>query len=164
MTAAGGPAGRPSPMRSAAMLTMLLSPALLSLAACASAPPPEAEPAPPSAPGAAPAAALDGGEWRVFEIGGQGVVADSAPTLQFAAGRLSGTSGCNRFMGGYVLGTDGGSLRAEQLASTMMACPEPLMQQEDRYLRLLGQVRRYRVDGGVLTLTGDDGQSIRARK
>ena len=136
--------------------------AMLSLAACTPTPAPEAEAPAPPAGGAA--AALDGSVWKVFEIGGQGLVADSAPTLSFAEGRLSGAASCNRFMGDYTLDRGKGTIRTGQMASTMMACPEPLMQQEDRYLQLLGRVSRYRVEGEVLTLSADDGQVIRARK
>ncbi len=153
-------------MPCAGLAALALLPALL--AACAPTAAPEGEPVPPAAaPSAASPSAvadvLNGSEWRVFEIDGAGLVADSAPSLRFAEGRLSGMASCNRFTGRYSIGA-GGSLGIAQLASTMMACPEPLMRQEDRYLRLLGQARSYRTDAGVLTLTDGDGRHLRARK
>ena len=145
------------------LLRLMVFPALLALAACAPGPAAEeARPAPPAPPAAADG--LLGQAWQLFEIDGGAPVAGSAPSLQFADGRLSGSSGCNRFMGDYTLDRGKGTIRTGQMASTMMACPEPLMQQEDRYLRLLGRVSRYRVEGEVLTLSADDGQAIRARK
>ncbi len=133
--------------------------ALAGVAACA--PTPKAEPRPATPTGGA---ALAGGEWMVFEIGGQPIVADSKPSINFEESRVFGAGSCNRFMGGYKIAADGLKLEMSQMASTMMACPEPLMKQEDAYLRLLGTVNGYSVDGGVLTLKGADGQTIRAKR
>lgn len=122
-------------------------------------------------PGAAPAsavptggAALAGPEWSVFEINGAGIVADSKPTINFEEGRVFGAGSCNRFMGGYTLSADGLKLEMSQMASTMMACPEPLMRQEGAYLKTLGAVTGYAVADGVLTLKTPDGQTIRAKR
>lgn len=130
------------------------------LGACTSAPVPEAEPV---APVPAASAGLAGSTWQVFDIGGRPLVPDSAPSLEFTAARLSGMGSCNRFMGGYVLGA-GGSIEISEMASTMMACPEPLMRQEDQYLKLLAHVRSYRIEADTLILTDPEGRSIRARK
>jgi heat shock protein HslJ len=121
-------------------------------------------PAPKSAAAAAPGAALGGGEWKVFEIEGQPVVANSAPTITFEDGRVFGAGSCNRFMGGYTLAPDGLSLQMSQMASTMMACPDALMAQEGRYLGVLGAVTGYGVEGGVLTLKTADGKTVKARR
>jgi heat shock protein HslJ len=121
-------------------------------------------PAPNSAATAAPGAALGGGEWAVFEIGSAPVVADSKPTITFEEGRVFGAGSCNRFMGGYTLSADGLKLEMSQMASTMMACPEPLMAQEGRYLGLLGAVTGYSVAADVLTLTTADGKTVKARR
>jgi heat shock protein HslJ len=67
-------------------------------------------------------------------------------------------------MGGYTLSADGLKLEMSQMASTMMACPEPLMAQEGRYLGLLGAVTGYSVAGDVLTLTTADGKTVKARR
>ncbi len=114
---------------------------------------------------AAPArAVLDGQSWQVLEIAGQPLVANSAPTIAFADGRVSGQGSCNRFMGNYVVSADGAALKMSEMASTMMACPAPLMTQEDNYLRLLEAVQSYRIDGDVLTLRTEAGDTIRARR
>jgi heat shock protein HslJ len=109
-------------------------------------------------------AALAGGEWKVFEIGGAPIAANSAPTINFADGRVYGAASCNRFMGGYTVSPDGLKLEMSQMASTMMACPEPLMQQEGVFLGILGGVTGYALDGDVLTLKGADGKTVRARR
>ena len=51
-----------------------------------------------------------------------------------------------------------------QMASTMMACPDALMQQEGQFLGTLGTVTGYSLADGVLTLAGADGKSIKARR
>jgi heat shock protein HslJ len=50
-------------------------------------------------------------------------------------------------------------------ASTMMACPEPLMEQEQRFLELLAQTKGFAIgaDGG-LELRNDAGPTILARR
>lgn len=128
----------------------------LALAACQQTPPPQA-------PVPAASDPLAGHSWQIREIAGHGVVDGSAPTLAFAEGRVSGNGSCNRYMGQYQL-SGGDHLTLSGLASTMMACPAPLLQQEDRLLDLLADVRSYAVAGEVLTLTTADGSRIRGQR
>jgi heat shock protein HslJ len=108
--------------------------------------------------------ALRGVEWKVAEIGGAPIVANSQPTIQFEDGRVFGAASCNRFMGGYEIG-EGVSIKLGQMASTMMACPDPLMAQETRFLELLGAVTSYSFDAdGALVLAAPDGRTIKARR
>jgi heat shock protein HslJ len=67
-------------------------------------------------------------------------------------------------MGGYTVSPDGLKLEMSQMASTMMACPEPLMQQEGAFLGILGGVTGYALDGDMLTLKGADGKTVKARR
>lgn len=130
------------------------------LAACQPATAPDAMGDSPSPAGAQ---VLNGTEWQVELLGGEAVLADSTPTISFAAdeNRVAGHGSCNRFMGSFEAGADG-ALGFGELASTMMACPEALMQQEDRYMKLLGVVQRYQIVGGALVLSGADGELVRA--
>lgn len=114
--------------------------------------------------GGDPAKLLQGDEWSVYEIGGQPVIEGSKATLAFSAdGRVSGAGSCNRFMGSYTLTGEG--LTLSQMASTMMACEEGLMDQEGRYLRLLGDVSRFDLDAdGALVLHTAAGETVRARR
>lgn len=146
-------------MRLATALTASL--ALATMTACAS----SSDPAGPSTrPAPTGGAALLGDEWSVFEINGQPIVPNSKPTIKFEDGRVAGAGSCNRFMGGYTVGADGVKLEMSQMASTMMACPDALMQQEGAFLKTLGAVTGYSVTAGVLTLTTADGQTIKARR
>ena len=135
--------------------------ALATMTGCA----PASEPAAPStSPAPTGGAALLGAEWAVFEINGQPIVPDSKPSIKFEDGRVFGAASCNRFMGGYTVSPDGMKLEMSQMASTMMACLEPQMQQEGVFLKTLGAVTAYSVTDGVLTLTAPDGGTIKARR
>lgn len=117
------------------------------LAACAQTPA-------PAAPAArAPAASdLFPSRWIVQEIGGIAVVAGSAVTLVLQAdGAISGSAGCNRYLGQAKL--DGDRLAIAPLATTRMACSPALMDQENRYLEALGKAERLALDAtGALSL------------
>ncbi len=70
---------------------------------------------------------VEGVSWRLTSLSGKDpkvLAALSRPaTARFEAGRVSGFSGCNNFMGSYTIDADRVTLG--QLAGTMMACPEP---------------------------------------
>lgn len=89
-----------------------------------------------------------------------GPLSSTEITAIFEDDRVSGSAGCNQYSGGYAV--NGSSLTFGPLAATKMWCadPEGSMEQEQRYLGLLGQVRRYRIDGAQLWLTADDGRVL----
>lgn len=116
--------------------------------------------------GGDPASLLTGTEWQVEDIAGKGIT-DSAPiTLAFSPdGRIAGSTGCNRFTGGYTLTGEG--LNLLPAGVTLMACPEALMTQERRMLDSLEQVSRFDLDdSGALLLIGgaDDNPLLTARR
>ena len=108
---------------------------------------------------------LLGQEWKIESIAGGGVIDNSHATLHFlAGGHLAGSATCNRILGSYTSeGTK--QLRIDQVGSTMMACPEALMNQERKLLKLLPHVQRYRIDAsGALVLETASGDAIVARR
>ncbi|MCC5794669.1 MAG: META domain-containing protein [Chromatiales bacterium] len=107
--------------------------------------------------GGNPAELLLGLDWRVHALNGETVTGE-APTLRFAADRrVSGSGGCNRWTAGWEL--TGESLTISRAASTMMACAEPAMAQERRFLTLLAGVRGFSVgQDGTLELLGGEGR------
>lgn len=109
-------------------------------------------------------ASLLHGVWQVEDLDGRGIVDRSQVTLDFGVdGRVSGHASCNRFNGGYTLTGEG--LSFSRLASTMMACPPALMQQEQAFLSLLPDVIRFELtDEGVLRLHAADGRQLTARR
>jgi heat shock protein HslJ len=114
--------------------------------------------------GGDPASLLHGREWVVEEINGAGVVDGSRATLSFGDnGRVSGRASCNAYTGQYSLSGEG--LTISNTAGTMMACAPPLMRQEDLFLGVLRDVRRFdfRPDGALLLQTNDR-RTIAARR
>lgn len=85
------------------------------------------------------------GAWLAEDIDGGGVIDNLQTTLEIAAdGSVSGNGGCNRFGGSATI--DGDKITFGDLASTMMACAEAAMNQEQKFHAALGAVRRYRID------------------
>lgn len=96
------------------------------------------------------------GDWRLVSITESETPTPMLPpqttelTASFADDRVSGSGGCNRFMGGYQ--TEGNQLSIGPLASTFRACEETVLNQEVRYLAALQGVQRYEVDDQGLAL------------
>jgi putative lipoprotein len=79
---------------------------------------------PPPAPGGA--RLLEGTYWRATELAGKPTPKQDSKSeahLQFKAGRVSGSDGCNRLTGSYQLKGDG--VTFGQMAGTRMACLNP---------------------------------------
>lgn len=100
---------------------------------------------------------LDGSSWVLTDWSQDAIdPAAFAITAEFTEGRIAGTSGVNRYTGGYTA-TSAGAFEAGEIASTMMAGPEPAMAAEAAYLKLLASARGFRIEGDRLTLLdGDD--------
>ncbi|HXZ79754.1 MAG TPA: YbaY family lipoprotein [Terriglobales bacterium] len=107
-----------------------------------------------------PAAPLMGTEWKLTELGGETFEAPAegraVPTLILNKKdkRISGSAGCNRMMGTFTMQGDG--LRFGKVATTMMACPEPAMSVEKKFLEALNSTDSYRIDGDTLELRQKD--------
>ena len=105
---------------------------------------------------------LAGTSWRALEIGGSPlptVQSRQEPYLIFnAAGRVSGSTGCNRFAGSYQ--QDGNSLRFTPLAVTKMACPPPLDSLERSFLQALAATTALRQSCNTLDLLDSAGQIL----
>lgn len=104
------------------------------------------------------------GKWLIEEVDGRGLVAGSRPTLQFdAEGRIGGHGSCNSYGGEYALSGEGLGIR--DVFSTMMACDDPLMQQEQGIFAILQAVVRFELSAdGALLLHAHDGRSLMARR
>ena len=75
-------------------------------------------------------------------------------TMRFdGEGRVSGRAACNQYSAEFELGGEGLSLG--RAATTKMACAEPRMMLEGRFLALLSQVRRFDIgpDGELQLIT-----------
>lgn len=142
-------------------------PALILAALLAGLPgaPAAAEPAGVTAVAAAPA--LEGSSWLLAAYRDGTAWIDSAesprpPRFRFESGRVAGSAGCNLIGGAYTLtgaSPTGTSLSFKaNLTSTMMACPDPLMKQEQAVAAALPRVASYRLNGDLLELLDAAGE------
>jgi heat shock protein HslJ len=80
----------------------------------------------------------------------------SALDAEFTADAISGNGGCNRFNGPFT--TDGDTITIGPLASTLMACTDDaLNQQEQRYTAALEAAKTFSLAGDRLELFREDG-------
>ncbi len=103
----------------------------------------------------APAAGLEGTNWQMVSyVNDQGETVAALPeapaTALFADGLVSGTTGCNRYGGTYTV--DGTALKVTLGPSTMMACPDAQMVQEQGFQAAMANVASYEVAGEQLLL------------
>jgi putative lipoprotein len=108
---------------------------------------------------------LAGTTWRLVALGETPAVdlpAERQATLAFDARqkRISGSTGCNRYMGTYAPG-DGAGLRLEPSGMTMMSCPDDVTAQEKAFLDALRATTAYRITGATLELL--DGNRVLAK-
>jgi heat shock protein HslJ len=106
------------------------------------------------------------GSWRLANISESSAPTPMVPpqtpavTADFSDGRVTGSGGCNRFMGGFQ--TKGDQLSIDPLASTFMACEESIMAQEFKYLQALQGAQRYEVndEGLQIFYTTEQGSGV----
>ncbi len=106
-------------------------------------------------------ATLEGPIWQLsayLDASGAETAAQVETTIRFDAGQANGNAGCNRFFVSYTV--DGSQLTFGPGGSTMMACPEPAMSQEQAFLTALGTVASYEISGAQLTLFDAAGAAV----
>ncbi len=129
---------------------------LVSVVGCSSMEAPPARQPPTISP-----ASLVGIWWVAEDIDGGGVLDRVQSTLTFESPqRISGRAACNSYFGTVEPGR--GTHRLKPVGTTRMACPPPVMDQEQRFLTALGAVTGLRFDAGKLLLV-DDGGRVRVR-
>lgn len=107
---------------------------------------------------------LAGTSWQVEAMGGTGIIAGSEPKISFDAdGKISGTTGCNRFFGGYRQTSS--DVTFSGVGMTKMACmADGVMQQETAFTGILSGKTDARIDElGNLVIKGEKGISFTAR-
>lgn len=82
-------------------------------------------------------------------------------TAEFIKGDVSGSAGCNNYFATYTTDRNG-SLDISPAGSTLMACPEPILQQEIKYLANLDLVAFYAIEGSILTMLDKNNEIILA--
>ncbi|MFC1960086.1 protease inhibitor I42 family protein [Chloroflexota bacterium] len=111
-----------------------------------------------TAPPAASTDPLAGTSWVAESLNGQPLVADSQITAEFADGQMAGKASCNNYFTAYTV--DDSSFSVGMAGSTMMACPEPIMQQEQAFFGALESVRNFQISDGQLILSDEAGNEV----
>jgi heat shock protein HslJ len=105
------------------------------------------------------------GTWNLFNYNNgkgaiQSVMIGSTTNAVFGSNwKLSGTGGCNQYSAEYTTTASNG-ITITQPTSTMMACAEPVNQQETQYFSLLPTAAKYEISGDQLTLFNTTGTKI----
>ena len=98
-------------------------------------------------------------QWQLINIDGKNALEDVLVTLNFSDDAIGGTDGCNSYGGSYT--TDGDKINFEDdIFSTLMNCPEKIMDQTLRYYDALKRVTNYMADRQLLTLFDKDGRKL----
>lgn len=89
------------------------------------------------------------------------VANDTLVTLSFSdEGTAGGSGGCNNYGGSYTVGS-AGSIRFSEIASTMMAClEEGVMEQEGAYLEALNRATSYTLTLDQLVIAYGEGEQL----
>lgn len=94
--------------------------------------------------------------WQIEDVDSGGVIDRSHITMQLLReGRIAGSTGCNQYFGSVDVG--GGTIQVDGVGSTRKACVPAIMQQEQRFLKALHDMRRYEIDGDLVRLYDDAG-------
>lgn len=116
-------------------------------------------PTTPTTPAAPARAAIEDITWRLKEIDGKPALPSQGPrpvgiTFVSKDRTFAANASINNLGGGYTL--DGTTLKIKPGPMTMMAGPEPLMNQEQQFIAALGRVTTFRVaDSTMSLLVGD---------
>jgi heat shock protein HslJ len=99
------------------------------------------------------------GSWKLTEYG---PVDSPVPAVEGVEagltfnenGTVSGTSGCNGLGGDYTV--EGNQITFGEFVSTLMACDDPIMQQEEAAHKVMTGTAIYKIEGDTLTVTNND--------
>ena len=97
--------------------------------------------------------------WSLVNLSSQALVPNTSITINFDNDRITGTDGCNRYNALYTLHEDRLNI-SRSIATTRMACPEPIMQQASSFISVVVQATRYKIDGSQLTLMDDENKPL----
>ena len=107
---------------------------------------------------------LEGTEWHLRYVNnGNDALQSALDGVTVSAtfnsdGTVNGIGGCNTFTTSFE--TDDESITIQPAASTMMACDQPIMDQEFAFLQALKQAAEYETGMSTLTLRSADGANL----
>lgn len=105
-----------------------------------------------------PSASLTG-TWTLSSYGPADATTPAVPDTEAGLtfnedGTVTGNSGCNGLGGTYTVGDD--QITFSEIVSTLMACDDPRMAQEDVVQQVLAGTATFKIEGDTLTLTNND--------
>lgn len=109
-----------------------------------------------------PSVSLTGAQWLVTEIAGASIENSISVSLSFDEdGRVSGSSGCNRYFAGYKV--DNNKMTFGPVAGTKMMCGPAAMNVEHSFLSLLHKAATFSASNtGGLVIAAKNGDAIKA--
>ncbi|MDP2028337.1 MAG: YbaY family lipoprotein [Thiobacillus sp.] len=102
--------------------------------------------------------ALENTYWKLIAIGDRPAQVQPNEREAYVLlldGRVSGSSGCNKLIGGYTLRAPN-ELHVGPLSSTRMACLPDMMEQEASLIAVFARATGYRITGDMLDLIEGD--------
>jgi heat shock protein HslJ len=103
---------------------------------------------------------LTGKVWALITLNGKPLIFGTGISAQFTSdAKVSGSAGCNSYLGKYSV-SDSTIAFGASIATTMKACPQPVMDQESAYLKMLDAARIYSVKGDQLSLANADNTTL----
>jgi heat shock protein HslJ len=105
-------------------------------------------------------ASLHGSAWMLSAMGAQSVTVESSlPTLRFSGELITGSDGCNRFVGTWY--ASGSTLRiGRDLAASRRVCGDAVHASADAYSRTLARATTWRIEDGSLVLLDSRGAAL----
>lgn len=103
---------------------------------------------------------LSGTRWEVVQMDGQAPIPSTTITIEFENGELGARAGCNSIFGSYSI--NGSEIDIDSVGMTEMACMEPegVMEQEQEFAAILGEVTRFEQGAGTLLLGDPSGEHM----
>lgn len=106
-------------------------------------------------------------QWQLLSMAGKPPLSNpkKSASVQFMGNRIAGTGGCNRFTGTFSVEEDR-LMVSDRMASTLMACPEPQMKQEQAFTQALAAATTYEIKGDMLVINyrqADQNQQLKFR-
>ena len=96
--------------------------------------------------------------WQLTQLEGSSLVEATTIDFTITDGTVAGTAGCNSYSGAATFDASTGDMTlGPDIISTMMACDQPIMDQEQKYLAALMRVTSYQMARDELLLEDSDG-------
>jgi heat shock protein HslJ len=102
---------------------------------------------------------LEGTNWILESLRVNNALSETTVTTAFQVdGKMNGSAGCNKYNAAYT--TDGDMITITGGATTLLACPTPIMAQESDFLDVLASATTYKIEGYEMELKDASGAVI----